>query len=81
MLNPQIFCERHFRRFFPHCACAVTWSGRAAFFIDIQPFDWLHPSTPQPLIPLVRGIGKTLEAFWVIREFAGSLRLQATRPR
>jgi len=55
---------------------------RAGFvFIDIQPFGWLHPSTPQPLIPLVRGIGKTLEAFWVIREFAGSLRLQATRPR
>lgn len=91
MLNPQIFCERHFRRFFPQVSADETALVRRRLrcdlertgfvFVDIQPFDWLHPSTPKPLIPLVSGVGKALEALWGVREFAGSLRIQAARPQ
>jgi SAM-dependent methyltransferase len=89
MLNPQIYCERHFRRFFPNTSpdetAFVRWQlkrclERAGFgSVSITPFDWLHPSTPEGLIPAVRSIGKVAEAIWPIREFAGSLCIRATR--
>lgn len=48
--------------------------------IEIAPFDWLHPSTPSPIIPAVRAIGRILEQLPVVREFAGSLSIHARRP-
>ena len=90
MLNPQIYCERHFRSFFPQVSPDETAFvrprlrrdlERAGFvFVDIQPFDWLHPATPPRLIPVVSGFGKVLEAAPLVREFAGSLRIWAARP-
>jgi 2-polyprenyl-3-methyl-5-hydroxy-6-metoxy-1,4-benzoquinol methylase len=90
MLNPQIYCERHFRSFFPQVSPDETAFvrprlrrdlERAGFVsVDIQPFDWLHPATPPRLIPLVSGFGKVLEAAPLVREFAGSLRIWAARP-
>jgi 2-polyprenyl-3-methyl-5-hydroxy-6-metoxy-1,4-benzoquinol methylase len=91
MLNPQIFCERHFRRFFPSVSPDETAFvrgrlqqelARAGFTeIAIVPFDWLHPATPVPLIPAVRRAGTVLERLWPLCEFAGSLSITATRPR
>ena len=91
MLNPQIYCERHFRRFFPQVSADETafvrWRlarelERAGFrSIDIQPFDWLHPATPPALIPVVSRAGRILEALWPLRELAGSLSIRAERPR
>jgi SAM-dependent methyltransferase len=90
MLNPQIYCERHFRSCFPQVSPDETAFvrtrlkrdlERAGFVsVDIQPFDWLHPATPPRLIPTVSGLGKILEAVWPLREFAGSLRIWAIRP-
>jgi 2-polyprenyl-3-methyl-5-hydroxy-6-metoxy-1,4-benzoquinol methylase len=90
MLNPQIYCERHFRRFFPQVSPDETAFVRTRLrrdleavgftSVDIRPFDWLHPATPAGLIPLVSGTGKLLEAIWPIQEFAGSLRIWARRP-
>ena len=90
MLNPQIYCERHFRKFFPYTSADETafvrWAlsrdlQRAGFgSIQIQPFDWLHPATPRPLIGAVSNVGKALEAIWPVREFAGSLSIWAARP-
>ena len=90
MLNPQVFCERRFRRFFPYVSPDETAFvrgrlrrdlERAGFTsISIVPFDWLHPSTPAPLIPAVRRAGAVLERVWPVREFAGSLSIRATRP-
>lgn len=91
MLNPQIYCERHFRRFFPQVSpdetAFVRWRARRELervgFADVNivPFDWLHPGTPSPLIPMVRAIGSGLERMWGLREFSGSLWMTATRPR
>ena len=91
MRNPQIYCERHFRRFFPQVSPDETAfvSGEVRRDLEqvgfrdvsIVPFDWLHPATPQPLIPLVRGIGAVLERTWFVREFSGSLWITAVRPQ
>jgi len=53
MLNSQIYCERHFRRFFPQVSPDETAFvrtrlrrdlERAGFIsVSIQAFDWLHP--------------------------------------
>ncbi len=90
MLNPQVFCERHFRRFFPQVSPDETAFVRRRLTrdlervgfssIDIQPFDWLHPATPPALIRGVSFVGRVLEALWPVREFAGSLRIRARRP-
>ena len=90
MLNPQIYAERHFRRFFPQVSpdetafvrWQVTRELRAVGFTDISivPFDWLHPATPSSLIPLVQGVGGLLERLPLVREFSGSLWITAVRP-
>lgn len=48
--------------------------------IAITPFDWLHPATPRPLIPVVKGVGRVIEYLPLLREFSGSLYLRARRP-
>ena len=48
--------------------------------IVVKPFDWLHPATPVPLIPLVSKMGSWFESFPLLREFSGSLMISATRP-
>lgn len=89
MLNPQIYCERHFRRFSPSTSpdetAFVRWQLRGCLeqagfgSVSITPFDWLHPSTPVSLIPAVSFMTKVAEAIWPISEFAGSLYIRATR--
>jgi SAM-dependent methyltransferase len=91
MLNPQIFCERHFRTFFPQVSPNETAFvsfrlkkelEKAGFVsISITPFDWLHPYVPEPLIGTVELLSRACEAVWPIREFAGSLNISAMRPR
>lgn len=91
MLNPQVFCERHFRRFFRQVSPDETAFVRRRLArdlerlgfveIEIQPFDWLHPATPPVLIPGVSAVGRALEHIWPVREFAGSLHIRAQRPR
>jgi 2-polyprenyl-3-methyl-5-hydroxy-6-metoxy-1,4-benzoquinol methylase len=89
MLNPQVFVERRFRRWFPYVSpdetAFVRWrlaeQLRAAGFmrITLVPFDWLHPATPPWLIPVVRRLGLCLEFLPGVREFAGSLLISAAR--
>ena len=93
MLNPQVFIERKFRSSLPCLwyvsadeTAIVRWKFRDLLAkigfdkIEIMPFDWLHPATPIPLIPLIDKIGKLLENTPVLREFAGSLYIQCRRP-
>ncbi|MDG2306755.1 MAG: methyltransferase domain-containing protein [Candidatus Binatia bacterium] len=90
MLNPQIFLERKFRRFFPLVSPDETAfrAGplrrrlEAAGFVDVQiePFDWLHPAVPEGLIPAVSWVGSMLERTPLARSFAGSLIIRAQRP-
>jgi 2-polyprenyl-3-methyl-5-hydroxy-6-metoxy-1,4-benzoquinol methylase len=90
MLNPQVFMERKFRRFFPYISSDETAFVRSRLLRDMRaqgyedikivPFDWLHPALPASLIPAVSRLGRFLERIWPIREFAGSLAIQAKRP-
>jgi 2-polyprenyl-3-methyl-5-hydroxy-6-metoxy-1,4-benzoquinol methylase len=93
MLNPQVFAERKFRflrKVFwyvsPDETAFVRWRFasqlRECGFdnIEITPFDWLHPQTPEGVIPVVQGVGRALEAMPLVREFAGSLLIAAQRP-
>jgi len=90
MLNPQIFAERKFRRFFPKISADETAFVRSSLkrslektgFVDcaITPFDWLHPAVPEKLIPAVSATGRVLEKIPLIREFSGSLHISAMRP-
>jgi len=47
--------------------------------IRIDPFDFLHPKTPAPLINRVNQFGRFLEKMPVISEFAGSLYIRAVK--
>jgi 2-polyprenyl-3-methyl-5-hydroxy-6-metoxy-1,4-benzoquinol methylase len=92
MLNPQIFLERRFRglKIFAYTSsdetAFVRWSlarklQTAGFeAISITPFDWLHPATPKPLIGLVQMAGKLAEWIPAVREFSGSVCINARLP-
>jgi len=90
MLNPQIFAERKFRRFFPRISADETAFVRTPLKktlsdigfhdISIVPFDWLHPAVPKKLIPAVSATGRVLEKVPLVREFSGSLHILANRP-
>jgi SAM-dependent methyltransferase len=47
--------------------------------VRIEPFDFLHPRTPAPLIGGVNALGRFLESMPVISEFAGSLYIRAVK--
>jgi SAM-dependent methyltransferase len=52
----------------------------AALVVEVcEPFDFLHPSTPERLIPAVRRVERALEAT-PLRGVAGSIRLAGFRP-
>lgn len=90
ILNPQVFCERRFRRFFSYVSPDETAFDRFSLEsnlkklgfteIKITPFGWLHPSTPQHLIRTVSAISRAFEKTPIIREFAGSLLITARKP-
>lgn len=89
MLNPQVFMERRFRGWFPRVSpdetAFVRWrlrellAERGFTEIAITPFDWLHPATPRPLIPVVQWMGRWLEQTPGLRECAGSLLIRCRR--
>jgi len=90
LLNPQVFVERTFRRWFPYVSpdetafvrCKLKGDLAGAGFEDIEvtPFDWLHPATPASMIGPVGAVGCLLERLPLVREFAGSLYVHARRP-
>jgi SAM-dependent methyltransferase len=47
--------------------------------IQIDPFDFLHPKTPVPLIDPLNAVGRFLEKMPVVSEFAGSLYIRAVK--
>ncbi len=48
--------------------------------VQVTPFDWLHPWTPQFLTPAVKALGSLLEATPGLREFSGCLLIVAKKP-
>src|SRR5437762_3567231 len=47
--------------------------------VRIDPFDFLHPKTPVPLVDRLDALGRVLENVPVISEFAGSLHIRAVK--
>lgn len=92
MLNPQIFVQKNIpfiKKFLgdsPDETAFVRWSLKNLLetigFVDVRitPVDWLHPHTPKSLIPSVAWMGRLLEKTPLVREFSGSLLIQARRP-
>jgi SAM-dependent methyltransferase len=91
MMNPQIVFERStpaVRRWVgatPEETAFFRWNLARRLRqggydeVKIEPFDFLHPAVPRPLIPLVRGVGGILEQLPLFREIAGSLIISARR--
>jgi SAM-dependent methyltransferase len=91
MLNPQIAIQKNVpwikRRLgdSPDETAFFRWSLRRlleqAGYGDIQidPFDFLHPKTPVPLIDSLNAFGRFLEKMPVVSEFAGSLYIRAVK--
>ncbi len=91
MANPQIFLERKIewiRRLHqtPDETAFLRGSIRARLLrywkqVSVEPFDFLHPSIPQPLIGIAESLGGTLEHCPGVRELAGSLQIQFKESR
>ena len=47
--------------------------------VRIDPFDFLHPKTPVPLVDRLDAVGRFFESVPVISEFAGSLYIRAIK--
>ena len=89
MINPQIALQRSIPALgewageSPEETAFVRWRlvgqlKQAGFrSVRVQPFDFLHPTTPRPLIGLVRGMGRAMERLPLVREIAGSLLISA----
>lgn len=92
MLNPQIAAQKNIPWLkkklgdSPDETAFIRWGLarllRETGFTDIaiRPFDWLHPYTPRPLIPLVRSMGLLVEKLPLVKEFSGSLYIFARKP-
>jgi 2-polyprenyl-3-methyl-5-hydroxy-6-metoxy-1,4-benzoquinol methylase len=91
MMNPQIAMQKNVasvkRRMgdSPDETAFFRWTLRrklaAAGFdhVRIVPFDFLHPSVPAPLIPMVSTVGEMVERLPLVREISGSLHITARR--
>lgn len=91
MLNPQVFIERNIpfvKRYFmvsPDETAFIRWKLFRKIqennFKDIKivNFDFLHPSTPKPFIPMVKRLGEFLEQFPLTKEITGSLYIHAVK--
>jgi len=92
MLNPQIFAERKINWLrkamgdSPNETAFFRWRLARALRnvgfseIRVKPFDFLHPLTPKPFIKIVERLGFAIENIPLLKEFAGSLLITATRP-
>ena len=89
LLNPQVAIQMKFRRFFeyisPDETALIHWKIKKSLEdvgfeeIQVQHFDWLHPSTPEPFIKAIKLAGTFFENTPFIRRFSGSLYIKAYR--
>lgn len=93
MINPQILIQKNIPYIkeklgdSPDETAIVRWSFKNLLekkgFVNVQifPYDFLHPSTPKPLIPFVNGLGKIIEKIPVLKEIAGSVVIYAEKKK
>jgi ubiquinone/menaquinone biosynthesis C-methylase UbiE len=93
ILNPQVavmFQTGLTRRYFGVSPDEMAFSRfrafralRAAGFADavVEPFDFLHPATPEALCDIVDRVGRAIERVPLLREITGSFVVRGRRPR
>ena len=91
MLNPQIAIQKNvpwIKRWLGDTPAETAFfrrplrrllEGTGYRDVVIEPFDFLHPKTPAPLIKGVVMLGGFLENLPVVSEFAGSLYIRAVK--
>lgn len=89
--NPQVYAMFRFRFLFKYISPdempirkgEICRKLLAAGFRDVaaDPFDWLHPATPEWMISTISDIGNRLEKLPIVGEFAGSLLIRGRKPR
>ena len=91
MLNPQIAIQKNVPRVkrklgdSPDETAFFRWPLRRLLEVTgyrdvrIDPFDFLHPKTPVPLVNRLNALGRFLEDVPVLSEFAGSLYIRAIK--
>ncbi len=67
--------EMAFSRFHARSVLRATGFDEAR----VEPFDFLHPSTPARWVEAISGLGRRLERIPLVREVAGSLLIQARK--
>lgn len=85
MLNPQIALQKNVPAIkkrlgdSPDETAFFRWSLRSRLMrtgfrkVQVKPFDFLHPKTPERWIPFVQKFDRMAEQMPILREFAGSL--------
>lgn len=93
MMNPQNALERKVRfigKFMQNSedeTAFFRWSFSRMLknvgFVDVgvEPFDFLHPGIPRPLVGASEFFGEILEKLPIIREISGSLLVSARKPQ
>lgn len=91
MLNPHIALEKNVRFIgrllqntedetaFFRWSLAKTLRSVGFQHVSIQPFDFLHPIVPRPLIGVVDAVGRAVEKIPLLREISGSLLIRAVK--
>ncbi len=92
ILNPQVAAMFHLgltKRYFGVSPDEMAFSRfralralRAAGFAEavVEPFDFLHPATPEALCDVVDRVGRAIERVPLLREITGSFVVRARRP-
>ncbi|MCU0291063.1 MAG: methyltransferase domain-containing protein [Thermoanaerobaculaceae bacterium] len=93
MLNPQIWAERNIPWVRQRAGVSPDETAFVRFSLEremrhagyvhiaITPHEFLHPATPEALCPFVEGVTRVLEHLPLVREIAGSLLIEATKPQ
>ncbi len=91
MMNPQIMLQKNIpwlKKIMgdtPSETAFFKWSlkkfleSHGFVSVEIEPFDFLHPWIPKPLIKPAELVGRVAERLPLLKEIAGSLRIYAVR--
>jgi SAM-dependent methyltransferase len=93
LLNPQIAIQKNVQWIkrragdspdesaFTRWQIAAALRARGFEEITVTPFDFVHPAIPGALVNIAVQLGAVLERIYGVREIAGSLMIEARRPR
>ena len=92
MINPQILVQKNvpfIKRWLgdsPDETAIVRWNFAGMMKeigfekVRVFPYDFLHPYTPSPFIPLVKSMGTLVEKIPLLKEIAGSVVIYGEKP-